>query len=92
MAAGTARLQIREIGAGPSIVVLHGGPDFGYDYLLPELDRLAERFRLVYYDQRGRGRLAETQCALWPVLLRRGCLGANCTRTRGTTPGSPPSR
>ena len=62
MATGTARLQIREIGAGASIVVLHGGPDFGY--LLPELDRLAERFRLVYYDQRGRGRLAETQCAL----------------------------
>ena len=59
MAAGTARLQIREIGAGPSIVVLHGGPDFGYDYLLPELDRLAERFRLVYYDQRGRGRSAD---------------------------------
>jgi proline iminopeptidase len=59
MAAGTARLQIREIGAGPSIVVLHGGPDFGYDYLLPELDRLAERFQLVYYDQRGRGRSAD---------------------------------
>jgi len=59
MAAGTARLQIREIGAGPSIVVLHGGPDFGYDYLLPELDRLAERFRLVDYDQRGRGRSAD---------------------------------
>jgi proline iminopeptidase len=59
MAAGNARLHVREIGAGPSIVVLHGGPDFGYDYLLPELDRLAERCRLVYYDQRGRGRSAD---------------------------------
>ena len=38
------------------IVVLHGGPDFGHDYLLPDLDRLADVFRLVYYDQRGRGR------------------------------------
>jgi proline iminopeptidase len=51
-----ARLHVREIGEGPSIVVLHGGPDFGFDYLLPELDRLADRFRLVYYDQRGRAR------------------------------------
>ncbi len=56
--AGTARLQVREVGAGPPIVVLHGGPDFDYDYLLPELDRLAGHFRLVYYDQRGRGRSA----------------------------------
>ena len=30
--------------------------DFGHDYLLPELDRLADACRLVYYDQRGRGR------------------------------------
>jgi proline iminopeptidase len=55
---GNARLHVRDIGDGPSIVVLHGGPDFDYDYLLPELDRLAERFRLIYYDQRGRGRSA----------------------------------
>jgi proline iminopeptidase len=56
LTAGGARLYVREIGEGPSIVILHGGPDFGFDYLLPELDRLAARFRLVYYDQRGRGR------------------------------------
>jgi proline-specific peptidase len=37
-------------------VVVHGGPDFDHQYLLPELDRLAEVCRLVYYDQRGRGR------------------------------------
>jgi proline iminopeptidase len=35
---------------------VHGGPDFDHQYLLPDLDRLADRFRLVYYDQRGRGR------------------------------------
>ena len=58
LTAGNARLHFRDIGAGPSIVVLHGGPDFDYDYLLPELDRLAERFRVIYYDQRGRGRSA----------------------------------
>jgi proline iminopeptidase len=58
LTAGSVRLHFRDIGAGPSIVVLHGGPDFDYDYLLPELDRLAERFRVIYYDQRGRGRSA----------------------------------
>ena len=36
--------------------VVHGGPDFNHAYLLPEMDRLADSFRLVYYDERGRGR------------------------------------
>ena len=53
---GSARLYVRDVGAGPPVVVVHGGPDFGHDYLLPELDLLADACRLVYYDQRGRGR------------------------------------
>jgi proline iminopeptidase len=52
-------LFTRELGAGAPIVVLHGGPEFDHEYLRPELDRLAESFRLVYYDQRGRGRSAD---------------------------------
>ena len=52
-------LFLREIGHGRSIIVLHGGPDFDHSYLLPELDRLADSYRLIYYDQRGRGRSAE---------------------------------
>jgi proline iminopeptidase len=55
---GKASLYTREIGKGQPIVVLHGGPDFDHRYLLPDLDRLADGFRLVYYDQRGRGRSA----------------------------------
>jgi proline iminopeptidase len=51
-----AQLYFREIGAGPPLVVLHGGPDFNHSYLLPDLDRLSRSFRLIYYDQRGRGR------------------------------------
>jgi proline iminopeptidase len=51
-----ARLYVREVGAGPSLIVVHGGPDFNHRYLLPDLDRLSAKFRLVYYDQRGRGR------------------------------------
>jgi proline iminopeptidase len=54
-----ARLFTRDLGAGRPIVVLHGGPDFDHTYFLPELDLLADSFRLVYYDQRGRGRSAE---------------------------------
>jgi proline iminopeptidase len=52
-------LYSRVVGQGPPIVVLHGGPDFDHGYLLPELDRLSDAFRLFYYDQRGRGRSAE---------------------------------
>jgi proline iminopeptidase len=53
-----AKLYYREVGQGPSIIVLHGGPDFDHTYLLPDLDRLSQSFRLIYYDQRGRGKSA----------------------------------
>ena len=53
-----AQLYVREIGTGWPIIVIHGGPDFDHCYLLPEMDRLADAFRLIYYDQRGRGRSA----------------------------------
>jgi proline iminopeptidase len=56
---GKASLYSREIGQGQSIIVLHGGPDFDHSYLLPDLDRLSDAFRLIYYDQRGRGRSAD---------------------------------
>ena len=52
-------LYAREIGRGRPIIVLHGGPDFDHRYLLPDLDRLAETSRLIYYDQRGRGLSAD---------------------------------
>lgn len=56
---GKASLYSRDIGHGRSIIVLHGGPDFDHRYLLPDLDRLANAFRLIYYDQRGRGKSAD---------------------------------
>jgi proline iminopeptidase len=49
-------LFYRLIGDGDPIIVVHGGPDFDHSYLLPDLDRLAAAFQLIYYDQRGRGR------------------------------------
>ena len=56
---GNAQLYSREIGNGTAIIILHGGPDFDHSYLLPDMDRLADSFRLIYYDQRGRGRSAQ---------------------------------
>jgi hypothetical protein len=56
---GKASLYSRDIGRGQPIIVLHGGPDFDHGYLLPDLDRLADAFRLIYYDQRGRGSSAD---------------------------------
>lgn len=50
-----AALYFRATGWGRPIIALHGGPDFAHCYLLPELDRLADRYRLICYDQRGRG-------------------------------------
>lgn len=51
-----AELFYREIGEGRPIIVIHGGPDFDHTYLLPDMDRLADSYRLIYYDQRGRGK------------------------------------
>lgn len=46
--------------AAPGILVLHGGPGAHHDYLLPQFLRLAERYRLIFYDQRGGGQSRDT--------------------------------
>ena len=46
----------RRVGAGPPVVVLHGGPGADHAYLRPGFDALADGRELVYYDQRGGGR------------------------------------
>ncbi|HEX4460542.1 MAG TPA: alpha/beta hydrolase [Polyangia bacterium] len=54
-----AQLFVTELGDGPDLVLmLHGGPAAGHDYLRPGFDALAEPGvrRLFYYDQRGCGR------------------------------------
>src|SRR6476659_7786458 len=40
----------------PPILLLHGGPAAGHEYLLPQMLALAEEHRLITYDQRGGGR------------------------------------
>jgi proline iminopeptidase len=59
VAAGKTSLYVRDVGTGSPIIVLHGGPDFDTRYLLPDFDRLADAFHLIYYDQRGRGKSAD---------------------------------
>lgn len=53
-----AQLYYKIIGEGEPIVVLHGGPGFEHTYLY-QLEKLAERFRVIFYDQRGTGRSSE---------------------------------
>jgi proline iminopeptidase len=48
-------LFTRQVGSGPLVVVLHGGPGAHHDYLLPQYDLLARGRSLLYYDQRGGG-------------------------------------
>ena len=40
----------------PRLLVVHGGPGAHHDYLLPQMLQLAERYRLVFWDQRGGGK------------------------------------
>ena len=56
---GTTSLFARVVGSGRAVIVLHGGPDFDQSYFLPDLDQMKDGFRLIYYDQRGRGKSAE---------------------------------
>lgn len=46
---------LHQLGEGPPLVVLHGGPGFSHDYLRPHLDFLADTHRLIYFDQLGSG-------------------------------------
>lgn len=41
-------------GEGPPVILLNGGPGFSHEYLAP-LQALADRYQLVFFDQRGTG-------------------------------------
>lgn len=50
-------LFYRTVGSGEeTVVVLHGGPGFSLEYLLPDIEPLARGRRLLLYDQRSSGR------------------------------------
>jgi proline iminopeptidase len=49
-------LYFKELGEGPPLIVLHGGPGGSHDYFLPYLLPLARSNRLIFMDERGSGR------------------------------------
>jgi proline iminopeptidase len=50
------QLYYKTIGEGESILVIHGGPGLNHNYLLPHLSKLAENYKLIFYDQRACGK------------------------------------
>jgi proline iminopeptidase len=49
-------LYYKAIGSGEPLVVVHGGPGLEHTYLLPWMEDLADRYKVILYDQRGLGR------------------------------------
>jgi pimeloyl-ACP methyl ester carboxylesterase len=49
-------LFVEERGAGPAVIVLHGGPGLDHHEFADYLDPLADGFRLLLVDQRSQGR------------------------------------
>ena len=50
------KIYCHVIGSGEPIVIVHGGPGMEHTYFLPQLNSLANKYRLIFYDQRGSGR------------------------------------
>jgi proline iminopeptidase len=49
-------LYYKIIGEGEPIVILHGGPGLDHSYFLPQMEKLADNFQLIFFDQRASGR------------------------------------
>jgi proline iminopeptidase len=45
-------LLVKEMGDGPTVIVVHGGPMLDHGYLMPWIEPLADSYHLVFYDQR----------------------------------------
>lgn len=50
------KLYFKVIGQGSPLLVVHGGPAMNHDYFLPHLMPLAQKHKLIFYDQRASGR------------------------------------
>jgi len=48
-------LYYKAMGEGEPIVILHGGPGLNHTYLLPQMAKLADDFKLIFFDQRACG-------------------------------------
>lgn len=52
------QLYYKIVGEGTPLVVVHGGPGLDHGYFLPQMARLGNEFRLIFYDQRTSGKSA----------------------------------
>lgn len=59
-----ARFRLREAGAGPALLLLHGWPEFSLSWE-PVMARLAGRFRVIAPDLRGFGASDKPEGPLW---------------------------
>lgn len=50
---GKAELYVTELGRGPTVIVLHGGPGNDFNYLVDALRPYLNRYHFVLFDQRG---------------------------------------
>ena len=50
------QLYCKSIGTGVPLVILHGGPGLDHSYLLPQMEKLADTYELIFFDQRGCGK------------------------------------
>jgi proline iminopeptidase len=64
---GDTRLWVLEIGEGYPLLLLHGGPGLDHTQFRPWMDPLADRFRLIYVDQRSQGRSDPSDEGTWTL-------------------------
>ena len=50
------QLYCKSIGTGIPLVILHGGPGLDHSYFLPQMEKLADTYELIFFDQRGCGK------------------------------------
>ena len=60
-------LFVEERGAGPAVIVLHGGPGLDHHEFADYLDPLADAFRLLLVDQRAQGRSERPAPSTWTL-------------------------
>ncbi len=49
-------LYYKIIGEGEPLVIVHGGPGLDHSYFLPQMEKLAKNYKLIFFDQRASGR------------------------------------
>ncbi len=52
------KLYVKIMGEGEPLLIVHGGPGLNHSYLMPHLNVLAKKYKLIFYDQRASGKSA----------------------------------